>query len=34
MKEGKFEVRRTVLLSILFTVITFIEIWVVTLLFG
>ena len=34
MKREKFEVRRAVLLSILFTVITFIEIWVVTLLFG
>lgn len=34
MKREKSEVRRTVLLSILFTVITFIEIWVVTLLFG
>lgn len=34
MKKEKLEVRRTVVLSILFTVITFIEIWVVTLLFG
>lgn len=34
MKREKLGVRRAVLLSILFTVITFIEIWVVTLLFG
>lgn len=34
MKKEKSEVSQTVLLSILFTVATFLEIWIVTLLFG